>query len=53
MVEEVEIERWSREDKRNMEQVLEKFSDNVSTKIHNNNQKNRRQNFKNNRSKAL
>jgi hypothetical protein len=33
MVKEIEIERWRREDERNMEQALEKFSNNVGTKF--------------------
>jgi hypothetical protein len=33
MVKEIEIERWRRQDKRNMEKVSEKFSKNVNTKF--------------------
>jgi len=39
MVQEIEIERWRWKDKRNMEQVLEKFSNNVGTKFTTTNEK--------------
>jgi hypothetical protein len=39
MVNEIEIERWRREGRRNMEEVLEKFSNNVGTKLTTTNEK--------------